>query len=188
MRKFLMGSLLGGLVFFMWQGVSWTVLPWYQNTMNPLPEETLVSDTLKVVLPQSGVYVFPHRLSPRGPIDGATWRERMHKGPVGFLTYSAEGVNPLSARALAVSFLMGLLFSAVSLGILNVSRERVRFFGQQVGMVVALGLLGWISVDLMYWDWFHFSTSYTLVRLADTVAGSFLTGLVLARFVEREGV
>ena len=59
------------------------------------------------------------------------------------------------------------------------TKNRIR-----VCYVALAGLtIGFVS-HFPYWNWFGFSTAYTLVIIVDSLIAWFLAGLVLAKFVE----
>jgi len=59
-------------------------------------------------------------------------------------------------------------------------------YSGRVCFVFLLGLACAISANIPYWNWWHFSTSYTAVTMAESLIGSLLSALVLAYFVNPE--
>ena len=50
MKKAILGTLLGAIVYFVWGAASWMLIPWHAATTKAVPQEQLVSDTLKTVI------------------------------------------------------------------------------------------------------------------------------------------
>ncbi len=59
-----------------------------------------------------------------------------------------------------------------------------RFFGKAV-FVALFGLFAGVEIDLSYWNWYGFPTSYTLSYIVQHVIGWFLAGLVLGFFFKK---
>ena len=57
-------------------------------------------------------------------------------------------------------------------------------FGSRLLFVTLLGLLPGLGVNLSYWNWYGFTTDYTVAQLADHVMGLLAAGLVLAGLVK----
>jgi hypothetical protein len=71
------------------------VLPWHAKTVKHLPEEQLITDTLKTVITEPGFYVFPHGTNQEGKVDQKLWAEKYRRGPVGNLIFSPNGTEPM---------------------------------------------------------------------------------------------
>jgi hypothetical protein len=46
-----------------------------------------------------------------------------------------------------------------------------------------MGLFGFLSILVSYWNWYGFPTDFTIGAVLDEVIGWFLAGLVLAAIV-----
>lgn len=184
MKKQAIGVFLGGLTLFIWGAVSWMILPLNEASIQALPQEQLISDTLKTVVKTPGVYLFPSGKTPDGQMgDRNEWAEKYKMGPIGFLVYSPNGTEPMSPRKFAIGLVLNLLISAVAFILLSLSRDRVRGVMGRAGVVLVLGLGAWLSVHASYWNWFNFPFGYTLTTLFDTVVAFTLLGIVISKFV-----
>lgn len=184
MKKPLMGVVVGGVVFFVWGALSWMVFPWNEAQIKGLPQETLITDTMKIVIPEAGVYMFPSGKTPDGQMgDKQQWVEKYKAGPVGFLVYSPGGADAMSPRQFGMGLLLSVLTAAVAVFVLVIARDRVRTVLQRTGVVVILGLGAWLTVHASYWNWFHFPLPYTLTALFDTTLAFAVLGLAVSKFV-----
>lgn len=183
MKKMILGMVLGAVVYFAWGAVSWMALPFHNKSMKPLPEQQLVSDTLKVVVKEPGFYVFPHHQPGASKEEMEACMARHKAGPVGVLVFSPEGNDPMSPGKFLISFLIGLTASIVSMLILTFSRDRVQGLGARVLLLATIGFMGWVTSDLMYWNWFAFPCDFVFANLIDWLAQFALLGLVLHKFV-----
>ena len=182
-----MGALIGAVVYFAWGAASWMLLPWHEANMKRLPEETLIMDTLRVVAKEPGLYAFPCGRDAR---DGKEPKEdfaaRHKKGPVGLLVYQPGGKDLPMASNFAASFVNSLATVLGLMALLSLSRGRVKGLMPRALLCAAAGAFVWIVAHVPYWNWFGFPAGYTLTLLGDLVAGFFLAGLAISRFVPGE--
>jgi hypothetical protein len=186
MKKPLIGILLGAFVYFAWGNVSWMMLSWHNKTMKPLPEEQLISDTLKTVVNEPGFYVFPSPIGPDGKKDEKMWGDKVRKGPIGSLVFSPTGKEPMNAGSIIFSIVGAMVVSCITMMILGFSRGRVSGILPRALTAALLGLLAGFATHFPYWVWFNFPMNFTLVSMADTVIAFFLMGIAQAAFVSKE--
>lgn len=185
MRKMILGAVVGAVVYFAWGMVSWMALPWHDATMRSLPEEQLLTDTMRVVVKEPGVYYFPSGRTPEGRMDPAQYAEKYKRGPAGFMAFSPGGTEPMSGGTLVVSFLSGLFIAAVLIAVFGVSRDRVIGRLSRIALAGAVGLAAAVASHVAYWNWFGFGGDFTLVQVADVVFCFALVGAVVSFFVPR---
>lgn len=186
MKKNIAGILIGTVVLFGWGFVSWMVLPWHNSTVKTMPEEQLISDTLKTVIPDPGFYFFPSHTNAAGVKDDVAWTEKYKKGPHGVVIFSPQGQEPMQPCNFLVEIAANLLIAAVAMVLLSLCRDRVRGLIPRMVMVGALGLVVWAGSDLPYWNWFGFPTDFSMVALWDHLVGFLLLGLAEAKFVSEQ--
>jgi hypothetical protein len=185
MKKPLIGIVLGALAMFIWGNISWMVLSWHEWNIKRLPEEQLITDTLKTVVEEPGFYTFPSYKTETGRMDQKEWIEKYKKGPVGMMAYAPIGGNPMGANKFLVFIGINLLTAAVAMMVLLASRDRVKSCIQRVLLITSLGLVVWLSGHVPYSNWFHFPWSYTFVYLFDNLITFFILGLTLSVFVPK---
>ncbi|MBV9080531.1 MAG: hypothetical protein JO102_05370 [Elusimicrobia bacterium] len=182
MMKAILGVLVGAVVYFVWGALSWTVIPWHNAAMKSIPEERLVSDTLKVVIKEKGLYFFPSH--PAGSAeDEKAWKERYTQGPVGMLVFSPAGREPMGPSMFGFAILGALLMSSLLMWIFWASRLARAVHLIHLG--AAVGLIAGLATHLAYWNWFGFPGAWTAVGIADLVIAFALTGAALCPFVPR---
>lgn len=185
MKKAILGVVVGATVLFIWGSISWMVLPWHNSTIKPLPEETLLLDTMRVVIKEHGLYMFPSGQTPEGGMDQQGWIEKMKRGPSGLMVFIPGGREPAMGKNMLVNFLGNLFAAAVLLLILSSAADRVHSLGGRVGLSAAVGLLVAVMGPVMQWNWFSFPAGFTAVAVFDHVIGSALMGAVLSFFVPK---
>lgn len=181
MKKAILGVLAASVVYFVWGWLSWTVLPWHDGVIKTLPEEQLILDTLKIVVPKEGFYVFPGE-QPGAEMGSEAHREKYRSGPIGVLAFSPKGAEPMSATQMIVGFAVAIAASLFAAVFLAATHRSVSSFLARVLLVTSLGLLVWLVGVVPGWNWFHFPGDYTRVLLIDHLSSFFLIGVVLAFF------
>ncbi len=58
-RSLVLGTILGGLVAFLWSSVSWEVIGWHEKTLLSFQNEDDVSAVIVSHMKQSGTYLLP---------------------------------------------------------------------------------------------------------------------------------
>jgi len=159
------------MVLFAWGFLSWAVLPWHNAVANQFADESAVSEVLKENAPAAGMYYLP--FAQEDPKPGAVFA-MANVLPDGFDT-GMGGMMGLGLLGQAVSAMLVLL--------LLCKASNLDYWGRVCYVALAGLTIGFVS-HFPYWNWFGFSTAYTLVIIVDSLIAWFLAGLVLAKFVE----
>lgn len=170
MKKLILLSLLGGVVMFIWGFISWAILPWHMSVANKFTDEAAVSQVLKQNAPQAGVYFLPFDEKDHGP------------GQTGaFANVLPDG----TAMNIGKQMLISLLTQTISafIGLLIIVHTARANFLHTVGLFGIIGLIISFASHAPYWNWFGFSSSYTLVIIADTTIAWLLAGLAIGKFL-----
>jgi hypothetical protein len=186
MGKAITGMLLGAAVYFAASALSWMALPWMNHGLKKLPEETLIRDTMKVVVKESGAYIFPSDKTENGRMDDKTFIELFKSGPAGLLFYQAPGPEPMSAKNFVWSAIVALGSSAFCMFLLMLIRGQVASFAGRWGVVLLVGIFAWFNTLIPLSNWMFVPGSFVGTILLDTLVAFGLMGLVLVKFVPAE--
>ncbi|HEV8583229.1 MAG TPA: hypothetical protein VGX68_29525 [Thermoanaerobaculia bacterium] len=174
-KTLIKGALLGGIVLFLWNFISWTAIPWHNATMHRFTDDTQVTAALRENAPRSGVYVYPTEEDSNS--------EQPVGGPTIFLAYSTTGDASMT-RPLILSFLLQVIIAGLVTALLYRAKN-LTYWGR-VAFVTFAAFTAGVVCFLPPWIWFRFATDYTLVMLADLTVGGFLLGLVIAKWASPE--
>lgn len=191
MNRIFLAGLLGGVAMFIWQHLAYTTLPLSFTTgFCTLPNETAVLDVMqKNIAENSGIYVFPARrldayVSDKQSEATNNFAEAMARYPSGLLIYSAAGSRvPERSRWLWVEFLTEL--AQAILAVFLLSRTRLTTLGGRLAFVLLVGIMAAIGSNVSYWNWYGFTSRYTLATIFIQLVGFLCVGLV-AIFVLRK--
>lgn len=185
MKKTIFGVVAGTVVFFVWGMTSWMFLPWHTNTIKTLPEEQLITDTLKTVISEPGYYAFPSMTHNGEAMDRKAFAEKSAAGPVGAIIFKPEG-NAMNARMVLVGLVSNFGIALVGMLLLLLTRDRVRTFFHRALLVASLGVVVGLATHISYWNWMGFPSDFTAVSFLDSIVTFFLMGLAQAPFVPRD--
>jgi hypothetical protein len=185
-KNLALGTILGAIVLFVWSAIAWMFIPWPGEPMRSFTNEQAVVDAMKANAPQSGNYLLPNEPKRTPGMTDEQYNaamkaaeDRMNNGP---MVFAAIRLGPVSmAKAMIVGFVIDLV--AVFLGcVLLLQTDRLTYKGR-VAFVAGLGLLIFAATHLNDWNWWGFSTAYTLMQLGAVFIGWLLAGLLMAKFV-----
>jgi len=184
MRSLLLGTLLGGLVAFVWSSVSWEIIGWHEKSMASVQNEDEVSAVIASHTLKDGIYILPAGPPTAGmtPLQKttaqATLMEKMQKGPIMVAAVRRGGFGSF-VWAMLLQFL-SLLAAAFLLTWLLLQTTGLSY-GRRVAFLAIAGVAASVITDLPNWNWWGFSGAYTAVNFADTTITWLLAGLVIAK-------
>ena len=191
MKTLVLGTVLGGLVSFVWGAISWSVMAWHHKTFKAFKDEEAVARVLLDNAPMDAVYGLP---APPVRRPGMTKQdeaaadaavvERMRTGPLALVVFERSGYASIKGK-LVGALLIGMVSSLLFTLLLQQFAAGHSYLARV--MFVTLGALaGAILCRVTDWNWHGYSTPYAAVAVADVAVGWFLVGLALA-WVTRTG-
>lgn len=176
------GALIGGVTVFIWSMLSWMVFPGHAQTYYQFTDEAEVAKVLKENALKSGIYILPNMIhysnnTPTKEIRKA--EEILKTGPFVFASIKLGGMKKMGAVTLMVS-LCSYILAAGAVSWMLLQTQGLRFLEKAL-FVAIIGLLVAILGVIPAWNWWHFSTAYTLIACVDLIIGWALAGLLMAK-------
>ena len=183
LKSIVLGTILGGLVAFVWSNVSWQVLGWHEKTMETFQNDDEVSAVIASHATNSGVYILPGSSTKGMSAEQKTAAQavqmtKMQKGPVMFAAIRKGGFGSLT-RGLVKQYL--ILSAAAFLLTWLVMQTSGLSYGKRVVFLGVVGLSASVIADLPSWNWWGFSRAYTGVMMADYTLTWLIAGLAIAK-------
>jgi hypothetical protein len=183
-KSLILGTILGGLMAFVWSSISWEVLGWHEKTMIGFQNQDEVSAVIASHTSQDGTYILPSVPQTAGMTSEqkksamAAVMQKMQAGPImvaavrrgGFGSYGRGLIVQLLSLMAAAFLLTWLLLQTSGLS-----------YARRVAFLAVAGLAASVIVDLPNWNWWGFSGAYTAVNLADATLTWLVAGLVIAK-------
>lgn len=188
--KILKCGVVGGVIVFIWNLISWMILPWHELSLKQFKDEKKVYEVIRENAPVSGVYILPNMYAYRDGMNKsdknkmvANQQEMMAKGPVVFASVSRQGLAGMNITPFIISLLIqiagGLIITWMLLQTkFNANKKQIAFF------TIAGVLVGILGV-LPAWNWWAVSFSYSMSVILDLVIGWFLAGIAISKLLRR---
>jgi hypothetical protein len=181
MVRVVIGGIVGGIVVFVWGAIAHMALPLGEMGIRQIPSEEKVVGTMKDAIHEPGFYFFPGIDRKKSTEEEQkAWEAKIKQGPSGVLIIHPEGGEAMSPRQLGTE--LGSNIVAALLAAFVVSQVRSGY-GMRVLVVTLMGLFGFVSLSVSYWNWYGFPTDFTTAEAITEVVGWFLAGLAIAAIV-----
>jgi hypothetical protein len=186
MTRVLIAGVVGGLIVFVWSAVAHMALPIGTMGLKVLPNEAPVLAALSSAVPEAGLYFFPGMDMSGKMTDEQTaaWTQKYRTGPAGILVYKPQGGEPLAPTMFVTELLSTVFAAVVAAWVISITSAS---YGARVAAVCLMGLFGWLSLSVSYWNWYGFPTSYIAGEAIDQIVGWLLGGLAIAKLAVPKG-
>jgi len=181
MSKTIITIVLGTVLLFAWNAVSWMALPFHSNTINNMPEAAMQVDQLKNVLTADGVYHYPGLPENNSKQAIADINTKLEQGPrITMMVYKAGPSSFQDPMLFVGGLIINLLtvifaFTLVS-KLHNKSIQNIMLSCLTVGVLIAL------VTDISWMNWYLFPIDYTLVNVFDRLIAFALLGLLFGLY------
>lgn len=173
-----LGTLLGGLVLFLWGAIYHVALPFYTGSMQSFTNEEAVAQALAAGAPRPGTYALPHMPAGASDEQRRSVEQRSQRGPLVLAFVRPHGfgsMGPYLARQLAIDVAVALVATLIVL------IARPQGFRNRVLLLVLVGLAIWLATSASQWNWYSSGAAFAMAELAEDLVGLTLVGLVVAR-------
>ncbi len=187
-KSVIKAAILGGIIVFAWNMLSWMVLPWHKDAMKQFANPEEVSKVIAQNAPENGMYCLPKMCQKNGLCTQENlmnMHESRSKGlgsPNAMVTVKYDGMNYLSPTPYVCALVLQII-GAFIIGSLLFHTKGLSFRGK-VGFVTLIGLTVGLLGSLPKWIWMGAPFSDTLLCIIDLVIAWTLAGLVLAKFIK----
>jgi hypothetical protein len=179
MGRRVLAAIAGGVVVFVWSALSPMALGLGTAGISTIPNEERVAQAIRGAITEPGLYFLPgfdtsHKMTAE---EEKAWTEKYRRGPSGILVLQPGGRDPMMPEQLVVELVADILAAGVAAFILGA------IGGSFLARAMAVGLLGvfeWLDINVSYWNWYKFPTTFTVASLVEQLIGWTLAGLVMA--------
>src|SRR5437763_8495433 len=186
-KKLALGTILGGVILFVWSFIAWTLIPWPGEPLRSFTSEDAIMTAIKANAPGSGNYLLPNEVKRAPGMTDEQFKaaqqaamEKMSRGPVVFAAIRLEPFGSM-AKPLVIKF-VALLVVALLASVLLAHTSGLSYLTRVV-LLTIIGLIIFGGANVDEWSWWGFSNAYTAMQLGVQVIGWFLAGLVMSIFV-----
>jgi hypothetical protein len=186
MKRIILGGILGGIAMFMWEGLAHEVLPLGEAGIKGLQNEQPVMASLKDNVKEAGFYIFPWMDTTPGLSKDQAMQKTMEKakiGPAGIMVVAPGGVAYNMGVLLGKQCGFDIVAMLIAAALVSWAGV-LKGYGGRVTFVTLLGLFPTLSVDLPFWNWYGFPSTFTAAQFVVHIVGYLVGGLVLAAIVK----
>jgi hypothetical protein len=177
MTRTIIASVVGAVILFIYQFLSWEVSPMHANSFKYVADQDAVMTALSQHLNEDGVYAMP--MPPPGS-DMKTHEDLMKKNvgkPTAMIFYHSKMGGEMISTMI-FGFLINLISVLIVVLILN--KLMLPGFGGRLMATMAFALFVVFQTDLMNLNWFHTPWHFISIEIADILLGWLITGIWLA--------
>jgi hypothetical protein len=184
-KRVIVAGIVGGIAMFLWSSVAHVALPLGEIGVSTvtLNEDAFLASMHSALGEQHGLYIFPAGGNSTDAAGMQQYAQKIASGPSGLIVYHPSGAQALAPGQLVTEFLSETLAALMVAFLL--SQMRAEQFGVRFGMTVVLGVLGALSTNISYWNWYGFPLSYTLTYMSIQIVGFIASGAVAAAILKR---
>jgi hypothetical protein len=183
MKKWIIGSFVGAILVFLWQFLSWTILPIHSGEAKYTAAQNEILTSLSASLKEDGVYMLP-TVQPNASKDeheklmkdmeGKPWATVIYRN-----SYKGAMVMPMVRGFLVDWFLVFTLIYILTRGGIP---TRIRTLAGSV----AVGLFTFLSGPYTMHNWFQTPTEAYTGHLIDAFVAWGLAGIWLGWWLNRK--
>jgi len=183
-KRVVIAGAVGGVVIFLWGFLAHEVIGLGAVGIKELPNEQVVTSTLRAAVTEPGLYFFPGLGMTTGASPAKAAIEKAVGGAYGLLIYHPSGAEFITARRLIVQFGLTVVQALIAALLLSWAGG-LGSYVSRVSFVFLVGLLASLSTNIEYWNWYSFPTNYTAAYMATQIIGFLLAGLAIAALVKK---
>jgi hypothetical protein len=181
MKKYLIGAVVGGIILFAWQGLSWMLLGVHDDHMKYNAGQDQIMSALSANIKEDGLYMLPSAPTKK---EQQEMMEKMEGKPWASVIYHSSmktDMTMMFVRSILVN-----IFLVISL-IYMLTRGGTPIGRRVFAASVAFGLATWLWSMYMGHIWFDLPWHMIKGDLIDSVAAWALVGLWLGWWLNRPG-
>ena len=180
MKKWLIGSLVGAIILFLWQFASWSLLPVHDTTSKYTSNQDQIMTALSANLTEEGMYMMPSAPTKKEQQD---MMKSMEGKPWATVIYHKSMSTEMTMRMIR-GFLVDF-FLVISL-IYILTRGGIPIARRAFAGSVALGLLTFLWTDYTGRIWFDLPWHMIMGDLIDSIVAWGLCGLWIGWWLNRK--
>lgn len=173
MKKVIISSLIGGVIVFLFQFMSWSFLGIHKTATKSVANETEVMNVLNANLKESAVYDMPAYNMEASHEDMEKEMAARNGKPAARVIYHAAYSTSMG-KPMTQGFLLdllGMLFVAILIS------KNIGSFGSRFTTALYMSLYSLCLGAMMDWNWWQTPMSYISGTIIDTIIIGVLSGV-----------
>jgi len=180
----LIASLVGMIIIFAFQALSWMLLPIHKNAFTYTKDQDAIMAVLAQNLHEDGMYHIPSAPPEASMAEHEDFMKKMTGKPWAVINYHTSVSNGMSSQ-----MIFGLVFDLLSIllvvMVLNRGASIFNTFSSKLMLVMTFSIFLIITGPLMTWNWWGYPSNYVIGDVIDLFFSWLLCGLWLAWYLGR---
>jgi hypothetical protein len=177
-KHWVLASLLGGIISFVWLVVSWLVMNWHEPTIHRFANQNKVAEAIRENATEDGIYLIPYFKPSKAIGEREEVKEIFEKGPKVFASIHVKPLK-IGAWQFALSLINQIISAFLIFWLL--SKTKGLNYLQGVGFITIAGLVASLLGMIPFWIWRHFAFDFIALCALDIIIGWFLAGLAMSK-------
>ncbi|MGJ8678126.1 MAG: hypothetical protein ACSHX0_11460 [Akkermansiaceae bacterium] len=176
MKRFLLATILGALVAFIWGYVSWEILSWHKMANFKNPEA--VSELILENAPTHDLYMLP---APRAEGPNV---EAITEGPFIYAVVRPDSLPTQWSMPTQLLRSFCIQLSGSLIISIMIFRIRARRYISRASIGLMMGLFAGLTMALPSWNWFEIPNSHAIAAALDPLIAWTLSGMLIAAIIQ----
>jgi hypothetical protein len=183
MKKWLLGSIVGAVLLFIWQFISWGVTGMHDGEYKYLPQQEQVMNTLTSVIKEDGQYMVPRDAPGASKEEHEKAMQEMVGKPWAVIMYKTSYENKMVSSMIR-GFLVDLVIVLLLIYVLR--RRNDLSLGSTYMATLAIGFIAWLWHPYTEHIWFQTPVAIITGALLDWIVAYSIVGLWLGYWLKRD--
>lgn len=190
MKKFIIGSLVGAVIIFVYSSLSWMMSPVHMHSFHYTPKQDSIMKVLNNSGLSEGMYMMPTLDNRNAGAFDSKYRDEEEKymkenmgKPFAMILYS-PGKN-MNACQFIWGFLFNLFAVVFALVIFVMAKDKLTTFFMRWWLFIVIGFIVALNSYLLEWNWMYFPWHYIKGMLIDVFVEWALCGAWLAWYLRK---
>ncbi len=182
--KIIISTLVGAILLFGWQGLSWMVMPIHKHSLKYTDGQDSILQSLTANLDEDGLYYVPY-LDPDKATseDWEAFRKTFEGKPVAMINYIGSYQDNMG-KTMAMGFIFSLIVSLVVT--LVIANSKATSFAGRWLTAFAFGIVLLMFSTLMMMNWWYFPMHWVQGEIIDNLVMFGLAGIWYAWYLGRK--
>lgn len=181
MKRIIVTIVSGTFIFFLWNAISWMVLPFHSSSLHTIPESALETQKLKKEQLEDGIYHYPGLPKDNSSEEIQKTENKLKEGPrITFMAYKRGSTSLFEFKTFGINLLLNL--STVCLILFAIQKLGDKSLKNILMTTSCLALMVGFASDFPQMNWFMFPLDFVLPYVLDYIVSFTLLGLLLALY------
>ena len=185
MKTVLIGAIVAAIIVFVYQAMSWMVLPFHEGSMKYTPQQDAILATLSQHLNEDGLYALPNVPPGSSQEEHEKVNAEMVGKPWAMVFYHRAYTGAMTGQ-MVYGFIINLVAALLLAYTMWSTREKLGGFAGRMGLVLAFVGFLIMQSSLMDANWWDAPWHWLTGEITDHVLGWVLAGSWLAWWVGRK--